>query len=75
MSFDRAAAEPVADDAQASALTAPGFFRWSDDDAPPDAAPFYWLQLVSDAGAVDVAASGVRTPMSVNYLPIVAQQP
>lgn len=75
MSFDRAAAELVADDGQTRTTTAPGVFRWSDDDTPPDAQPFYWLQLVSDAGAVDVAVAGVRAPMSVSYLPIVAQQP
>ena len=72
--FERAA-EPVADDNQTRTTTAPGVFRWSDDDTPPDAQPFYWLQLVSDAGAVDVAVAGVHTPMSVTYLPIVAQQP
>ena len=75
MSFDRAAAEPVADDNQTRTTTAPGVFRWSDDDTPPDAQPFYWLQLVADGGAADVAVAGVRTPMSVSYLPIVAQQP
>ncbi|HAJ36819.1 MAG TPA: hypothetical protein DCL15_14140 [Chloroflexi bacterium] len=75
MSFDRSAAVVVADDEQVRAVEASGAFHWVDLDLTSDAQPFYWLQLRTEAGASDVALSGVRTPMSINYLPIVAQQP
>lgn len=75
LSFDRADAEVVADADLVRVADASGVFRWLDADMAPDAQPFYWLQLVTDTDAVDVAVSGVRTPMSVAYLPFVAQQP
>ncbi|HHY55830.1 MAG TPA: hypothetical protein GYA08_10375 [Chloroflexi bacterium] len=75
LSFDRATAEVVADESLVSAVDASGVFRWQDSELASDAQPFYWLQLVTDTGAIDVAVSGVRMPMSVAYLPFVTQQP
>lgn len=75
MSFDRSAAVVVADDDQVRSVDASGVFHWVDADLTPDAQPFYWLQLRTETDVSDVAVSGVRTPMSVTYLPVVAQQP
>lgn len=75
MSFDRTAAIMVATDDQISAEAASGAFHWLDADVTLEDQPFYWLQLVTDTDASDVAVSGVRTQMSVSYLPVVGWQP
>jgi hypothetical protein len=75
MSSDRSTASVVADDDQTRVVGVSGVFQWLDADLTLDDQPFYWLQLLTDTGASDVAVSGVRTSMSVSYLPVVAQQP
>jgi hypothetical protein len=72
--FDRSQAVLVAEDVEAATAPQVDAYRWVDIDAPAAEQPYYWLQMISSDGKVDIAASGVRLPANLIFQPFVAQR-
>lgn len=71
--FDRSAAERVNGEIQ-SAVQIASSLHWLIDDAAPSEGPlYYWLQVITPDGEIDVAATGLRTRSSLVYLPVISQ--
>ncbi|MFO7633123.1 MAG: lamin tail domain-containing protein [Caldilinea sp.] len=74
MTFDRNVAELVMENIQAVSPDENALFRLTDSAAPAEARPYYWLQLTSAQAEIDVAVAGLRLPISVFFMPVIAQQ-